>query len=212
MLDPPLGGNENMARDQLLLEAAEEGEPGCRVYSWQGPWISLGRFQSPQRDLLDPILVPWVMRPTGGRAVLHGHDITVALALPVRAQGATWGRDVRNAYRVAVRPLILALGSCGVEAAVAKDTPFARAPGKSADCFATNAPNDIVSRVDGRKVCGCALKFSRKVLLLQASIPIGPPLIDPRLLFELPASIEAAQSIDIRLFTEALRDAMANPA
>lgn len=206
-IDPPLTGHEHMARDLLLLKDAEEGKAACRVYSWNGPWVSLGRFQAPERDLLDPKLVPWVMRPTGGKAVLHGHDVTVGFALPLRQVGAA--RDVRTAYETAVGPLILALGRCGVSAALAKDTPFARSSGISADCFATNAPNDILSPIDGRKLCGCALRFTRKALLLQASIPVGAPLIDPRLLFDHPAPPMRPLPIDVHQFAEALMDALA---
>lgn len=72
-----------MNRDATLLADAEVGTLGARVYSWDGPWVSLGRSQSPERDLLPTNPVPHVIRPTGGQAVLHGHDITIGLAIPM---------------------------------------------------------------------------------------------------------------------------------
>src|SRR5687768_7523544 len=78
--DPAADGITNMQVDIDLFHAAERGEFSLRFYSWDGPWVTLGRFQDPARDLLDPSLVPWVVRPTGGKAVLHGHDLTVTLA------------------------------------------------------------------------------------------------------------------------------------
>src|SRR5947209_12744701 len=101
----PSDGPTNMARDCDLLANAEKGQPGCRVYDWDGPWISLGFNQNPQEDLLNPDLVPWVMRPTGGKAVLHGNDVTVGLALPLSAPS----RSIKSAYRAIAQPLIHAL-------------------------------------------------------------------------------------------------------
>ena len=76
-----------MARDAELLERAERGESAARVYSWDGAWVSLGRFQRPEKALLRSEEIDWVMRPTGGKAVLHGHDVTVGIALPLRDIG-----------------------------------------------------------------------------------------------------------------------------
>src|SRR5579862_8679410 len=87
--DGMLDGMTNMVKDTELLTGAEAGAAGCRVYGWDGPWVSLGRFQSPKRDLLSPENTHWVTRPTGGKAVLHGHDVTVGLAVPLDTLGLT---------------------------------------------------------------------------------------------------------------------------
>ena len=76
-LDVP--GQENMNRDVQLLDAAEKGNSGARVYTWSKLCVSLGRNQNPERALLNTKKIDWVMRPTGGKAVLHGHDLTVSL-------------------------------------------------------------------------------------------------------------------------------------
>ena len=39
----------------------------------------------------------------------------------------------------------------------------------------------------GVKVCGCALRMTDRTVLLQASIPVGPPLIDPARVFAEPS-------------------------
>src|SRR5579859_7982221 len=111
--DGPFDGFTNMSRDSHLLVMAERSEAGCRVYSWDGPWISLGKQQVAERDLLDPSLVPWVRRPTGGKAVLHGHDVTVGIALPLAILGPLAGtipvqalaRSVKTVYRILARPM-----------------------------------------------------------------------------------------------------------
>jgi lipoate-protein ligase A len=161
-----------MQVDIDLLDLAERGEYSLRFYSWDGPWITLGRFQNPEVDLLDPSLVPWVMRPTGGKAVLHGHDLTVPFACPHA------GLTVREVYRMLIRPLVAGMQLAGQPAALGEETPFV---GKetTADCFRHASENDVVDPNTGRKLIGCALKVTRSVALAQCSIPLALPLMDP---------------------------------
>jgi lipoate-protein ligase A len=225
-------GPHNMAQDEELLNRAEQGVAGWRVYGWDGPWVSLGRFQIPQEALVDPEAVPWVMRPTGGLAVLHGHDVTVGLAAPL-AQLTGWadseieaqpdfGRSLKTVYRLAISPILQALRACGVPVVLGEEfwkaprlfdevkrerglggegsggngdlhsaTPSSlrRERGASSDCFAAVSPNDVVDALTGLKVCGCALRVTRKAVLVQASIPAAEPLIDPSRIFASPAVI-----------------------
>ncbi len=164
-----------MARDCELLAAAERGQAGCRVYFWDGVWVSLGRFQVAERDLLDPG-VRWVQRPTGGKAVMHGHDITVGFALPLSLLG---NPSLKSAYRAMAVPLIWAMRESGLAAVLAEDTGHSGKGRRTGDCFAFSSPNDIVHEATGQKVCGCALRLTRSAVLLQASIPVGIPLLDP---------------------------------
>jgi lipoate-protein ligase A len=176
--DGAADGRANMDADAALLAAAERGVPGGRVYSWSGVWVSLGRFQSAERDLIDPGHTAWVLRPTGGKAVLHGHDATVGLGLPLAMLDAD-PRSIRSVYRAVVRPLVAALNACGLPAALADDTRHAQRGARTADCFAFTSPNDIVDPTTGRKVCGCALRVTDRAVLLQASVPAGIPTVPP---------------------------------
>lgn len=200
-IDPPLSGPENMSRDLDLMRAAERGESHARVYTWTGPWISLGRFQSPDRDLLDPELVPWVMRPTGGKAVLHGHDLTIGLAIPLE-DGEY--RRLKSAYRRVIEPVVASLRACGMPALLGEDSRVANSEHSSADCFLGVAANDVVHEQTGQKVCGCALRFTRAAVLLQASIPVQSPLVEPSRVFAAAHSFAPAQWEHDR-FTEELR-------
>lgn len=170
--DPPADGPTNMSADVDLLSRAEGGEATLRFYSWDGPWVSLGRFQNAERDLVDPSLLPWVLRPTGGKAVLHGHDLTVTLACPHEGLG------VRDVYRMLIRPLVLGLRVAGQAAALGEETGFVGS-GSAADCFRHVSANDVVDPGTGRKLVGCALKVTRTAALAQCSIPLSLPLIDP---------------------------------
>ena len=173
-----------MDRDRELLKVAERGEVACRVYSWEGPWVTLGKFQSPNVDLIGEI--PWVMRPTGGKAVLHGHDATIGLAVSMARIGCS-PRDVKRAYRIMARPIVEALRWCGLSAALAEETSFAGGRALVADFFAVNSPNDIVDEATGQKVCGCAMAIADGLILVQASIPNGPPMVDPGTIFKDPS-------------------------
>lgn len=173
-----LDGHVNMARDVELLRLAEEGQAGCRVYDWDGPWVTLGCYQSPERDLVDPEHTNWVLRPTGGKAVLHGHDVTVGMALPLAAIGLT-SRSLRAAYRAVIQPLVTGLRACGVPARLAEETRFCGRGQRTADCFAFSSANDVVDEITGLKVCGCALKLTGSAVLVQASLPNGRPLVPP---------------------------------
>lgn len=186
--DGRLDGVVNMERDRSLLVEAEKGIAGCRVYRWDGPWVSLGASQNPRRELLDSELAPWVMRPTGGKAVLHGHDETVGLAVPLDVLGVS-SRSVKAAYRAVVGPLVEALNRCGLTCVLAEGTRYVGSGPRTADCFAHVSPNDIVDPRTGMKVCGCALRLTEKAVLVQASIPNGVPLIDPQRLFAQPAVV-----------------------
>jgi lipoate-protein ligase A len=73
-----------MAGDVALLEAFQRGEipPTLRVYQWASPALTYGVNQQLPPRLVDACAalgIPMLRRPTGGKAVLHGHDLTVGL-------------------------------------------------------------------------------------------------------------------------------------
>jgi lipoate-protein ligase A len=73
-----------MAGDVALLEAFQRGEipPTLRVYQWASPALTYGVNQQLPPRLVDAcraLGIPLFRRPTGGKAVLHGHDLTMGL-------------------------------------------------------------------------------------------------------------------------------------
>jgi lipoate-protein ligase A len=165
----------------------------ARIYDWDQTWVTLGRFQKPVETLVDPLLPTWTIRETGGAAVLHGHDVTVSVAIPlINSIG------VKSVYRQMVRPLVLALQDVGFDATLGEDAGFAdRSTGPY--CFIGKSENDIVSVSTGQKLCGCALRVTREAALLQASIPVRRPAI--------PAT-ELIQSAETDLWRECELDAL----
>lgn len=205
-----MDGQTNMDRDRQLLSLAEEGGAYARVYSWTGAWVSLGMSQVADRELLDPNLVPWVVRPTGGKAVLHGHDATLGLAVNLELLGVG-ARALRSAYRAIIAPLTHALTSCGLPCTLAEETRFVHRGVRTADCFAHTSANDVVNPVSGQKICGCALRMTDRAVLVQASIPCGIPLADPQRLFARP-NLATAPRWNVEGFPAALEDALQETA
>ncbi len=138
-----------MAADVALLDEVAAGAPPVlRLYRWSPPALSLGRFQPDDDvdvDACRRLGVEIVRRPTGGRALLHGGDLTYAVALRPPAPSPT----VDALYRLLAGGLIAGLARLGVEAAIAHgDGPAGPV------CFATQQGADL--RVGDRKLCGSA--------------------------------------------------------
>lgn len=164
-LDPPLPGAENMAWDHTLAADLPPGAAVLRLYSWEGPTLSLGRNE-PARGVYDPDLlaregVAVVRRPTGGRAVLHHRELTYAVCAPIR-----WLGGVRAAYALLNRALAAGLRSLGAPVELAGEGPVL--PPDAGPCFQAPAPGEVTAA--GRKLVGSAQVRVGSVLLQHGSI------------------------------------------
>ncbi len=160
----PQTGTFNMALDEVLLDYVRQQtfeKLGplfiVRTYAWTEPTVSLGLHQ-PQKDYPTlwqhyhthpPQPKAWVKRPTGGRAILHGKDsafsfITNAPELlrpPLKESYCILTRFIKTALQALEIPLQT---SC---------EPSEKAYTRSANCFETQTPSDLVSP-DGKKRVG----------------------------------------------------------
>jgi len=164
--ETPRPGWGNMAIDQTLLERAERlGESWLRLYRWEPHCLSFGRHEPATRrydvDRISRLGLDLVRRPTGGRAVWHGREVTYALAAPTSRFGS-----LQAAYLEIHRMLADALERLGVQVSVA---PAVRtAPLDAGACFAQPAGGELV--VAGRKVVGSAQYRQGTALLQHGSI------------------------------------------
>ena len=158
-----------MARDAALMERAREtGETVFSVYTWSRPTLSLGRNQTARdRYDLDEAArrgIDIVRRPTGGRALLHWHEVTYSVTAPVSDRdGLTESYDQINNI------LLYGLLELGVDAAQATITSRTPAPG-DLPCFAEPAAGELVSK--GAKLVGSAQVRENGALLQHGSILI----------------------------------------
>lgn len=175
----------NMARDLALLEAFERDEIAAtlRVYQWASPALTYGvNQQLPPRLVAgcEQLGIPMFRRPTGGKAVLHGHDLTLALVW----QPAGVRLYPRQVYLQLAPALIEAFRRVGVPAAQGDAaSPDPRSLDDGGDCFATPAIADIVHLETGIKLMGCALLVRGTKVLMQASIPLRLPDVPVEALF-----------------------------
>ncbi len=169
----PSDGLTNMATDLALLDHARRtGEATLRLYAWARPTLSLGRHERGRGvfDLraLRESGIDLVRRPTGGRALLHDHEVTYAVAAPTAA--GTLGET----YRAVNALLLAALRSLGVQVDEAARTSRGARGGEGvraddaghhpapvtplrpdgAPCFAEPSAGELV--VDGAKLVGSA--------------------------------------------------------
>ena len=170
---PPLAGSGpfQMALDDLLLDQAiaARGPQAClRLYSWSGPWLSVGYHQrhlpASWLALAEQGQIGLVRRPSGGRAVLHGGSLTYALIQPNPAG------DRRQAYRDHCRWLQRAFAEMGLPLSFGT----ARAAADSGNCFARASAADLVHS-NGAKRIGSAQLWRRGALLQHGSLLIDPP-------------------------------------
>ena len=159
-----------MGVDEALLESAEAGVSSLRFYTWSSPCLSLGysqRMDDGMRAACDASQTGWVRRVTGGRALLHGGDLTYTVAAPLRALPG----GLNETYEKIGRVLLEALHALGVPAEQAQ--PNESGPGAEVfDCFAKPAGHEIV--LGGSKLVGSAQRRTRRALLQHGSIRCNP--------------------------------------
>jgi lipoate-protein ligase A len=162
LISPAGDGPGNMALDEALMgRAARTGEAVFRVYSWRTPTLSLGRNQRARGaydlDAAERLGVSIVRRPTGGRALLHHHEVTYSATLPTATS-----EDAAAAYDFINTVLLGGLTRLGVGATLATGT--ASIPPGVRPCFDAPSEHEIV--VGERKLVGSA-QWRRGGALLQ---------------------------------------------
>jgi lipoate-protein ligase A len=186
ILDPPLGGAENMAVDEAILRTmeacVEEGAelvPTLRLYSWLEPTVSIGYMQNAGPFIklasADEGRVPFVRRITGGRAVLHDMEITYSLICP--SSHPLFAGGILEAYKVVSGAIAGALNEFGVLASFERGS-FKREGGAGADkeaCFLTTSRYEVVagsSKSDGgvKKIAGSSQRRFKGAFLQHGSI------------------------------------------
>ncbi len=165
-------GAGNMAVDCAIAEAVADGQPPTlRLYGWRPFCLSLGYGQR-ARDVDLPALRArrWdlVRRPTGGKAILHGDELTYSFCLPLQhplAQG-----NIVESYRRISAGLVAGLARLGL---AADANPLVEPHTlRSAGPVCFDLPSHYEITLAGRKVIGSAQLRRRGVLLQHGTIPL----------------------------------------
>ena len=165
-----------MALDDALL--AEVSSPHAsphtylRFYQWVRPTLSLGFSQRPARvvdlDYCNLEGIDVVRRPTGGKAVLHHHELTYSVAsndpafFPIA--------DISRTYNRIALALQSGFRFLGIETTLAGHGRSARAGPLSVACFAVSNHHEVLW--SGRKLVGSAQRRTKNAFLQHGSILI----------------------------------------
>lgn len=166
----------NMQADRHFGEDVVLELPLVRFFTWDKPSISFGCNQNP-RKRLDLALcrddgIPVVRRPTGGRELLHGHDICYCVTMPVSSSIS--GISAKVIFGEVNDVLVLGLKKLGI---AAEWSNFANRPTTtSGPCFAQIDTGEIM--IGGRKLVASAQRVYPRSIIQQGSIPLDEPEIE----------------------------------
>lgn len=166
----------NMALDEALLDWNSEGKipPVIRFYGWNPATLSIGYFQKVEREIdMEQVKahgLGFVRRPTGGRGVLHEHELTYSVI--ISEEHPDMPKTVTEAYRVISEGILKGFHHLGMDAyfavpRTAEERDSLKNP-RSAVCF--DAPSWYELVVEGRKVAGSAQTRQKGVILQHGSI------------------------------------------
>lgn len=172
--DNPASAAWNMAADEAMLIscASEAGRPTLRFYGWNPPAVSIGYFQrlatEIDQDVCQKLGIDIIRRLTGGRAVLHEHELTYSLV--VREDEPYVPSTVTESYRFFSRAIIAGLSRLGIAAEMKSPETHKGKPRTQASAACFDAPSHYEIIVAGRKLVGSAQVRRDGVLLQHGSI------------------------------------------
>ena len=166
-------GAYNMAADEMLLHAAAQGLASLRFYGWSRATVSLGYFQpaAVRHQHAGLARLPWVRRPSGGKTLVHHHELTYALALPP-GFAADW---MMRMHRGIILPALERLGLGGHIHVVDKESIVL----DEVLCFGLQTRGDLICV--GKKIVGSAQRKHHRSLLQHGAILLAQSEHAPQL-------------------------------
>jgi lipoate-protein ligase A len=165
-----------MAIDEALLRSFDPASspPVLRLYGWNPPTLSLGRFQNTAEVLdldrcrADGVAV--VRRVTGGGVIYHTEELTYSLVCaPSQIPPAS---SIKDSFRVLTGFLLSFYRRLGLDAVYAVDAApeGTRFGERTPFCFAGKESFDIL--IAGRKIGGNAQRRVKGAIFQHGSIPL----------------------------------------
>lgn len=170
IVDGPVEGATNMALDRAVLLSRSVGEVPAtlRLYRWETPTVTLGRFQALDQVDLDACArrgFDVARRPTGGRGVLHDDEVTYSVVAGT-ADGIPHG--VGASYRHLCAAVVEAYRRLGVPAEL---TARPRGPAGAGACYLHATTADL--SLGAMKLSGSAQVWTGDVVLQHGSFVVG---------------------------------------
>lgn len=166
----PCSATYNMALDEAIATVVrkDNAPPTLRLYCWDIPSVSIGYFQKISEintEYCSANNIPVVRRITGGRAILHNHEMTYSFA--VKTTHGIFSKGLLDSYKKLSRAFNSALLKVGLfpETKLRRKSPHSR----SSLCFHATSYGEIT--INNKKVIGAAQKRWIDGLLQQGCIP-----------------------------------------
>lgn len=162
----------NMAIDEAIATEVKKGfaPPTLRLYSWNRPSLTLGCFQKASDINIEYCRrhdIPVVRRPTGGRAILHGDELTYSFS--AKTDLGPFSHGLLDSYRRISIAFSRAFKKIGVTVESKKEREEGRALSRNPLCFQSSSYGEILA--GNKKLMGSAQKRWDDCLLQQGSIP-----------------------------------------
>ncbi|HBT39915.1 MAG: Biotin/lipoate A/B protein ligase [Thermotoga sp. 50_1627] len=157
-------GKTNMALDVVLAESVNQ--PLLRLYSWARPTLSVGKHQRRIElniEYMKEAGIECVVRPTGGRAVLHWDELTYAFMVPGSHELAK--KSLEDFHRTISETIFSALRKLDLPVEMElRKKPIIRSPA----CFESASMYEIT--LNGKKLVGSAQMRTKDFVLEHGSI------------------------------------------
>ncbi len=151
-------------------------KPILRIYTWDRYTISTGCNQKIEKRINEALCaidqIPIVQRPTGGRELLHGHDLCYTVVWPqIRHINAIEAREYFGKINCILTGV---LAKFGVEGHCSPLLTRGRV--SSGPCFIQADAGEIT--VAGRKLMGSAQRVFERCIVQQGSMPLRRAAVD----------------------------------
>jgi len=162
----------NMAFDEAIATEVRRGAapPTLRMYGWDRASVTLGCFQKTSDIDIEYCKfhgIPIVRRPTGGRAILHGDELTYSFS--AKTDRGPFSHGLLDSYKKISTAFSIAFRKIGLKAEPKNEREKGRVLSKSPLCFQSSSYGEIL--IENKKLVGSAQKRWDNGLLQQGSIP-----------------------------------------
>jgi lipoate-protein ligase A len=168
----PCDASYNMALDEAIATEVRKGTAPftLRLYGWDRPALTLGCFQKTSDINIEYCRaqnIPIVRRPTGGRAILHGDELTYSFS--AKTDSGPFSHGLLDSYRKISTAFSIAFKKIGVSAESKKKREKGRVLNRSPLCFQSSSYGELL--LENKKLAGSAQKRWNDGLLQQGAIP-----------------------------------------
>ena len=162
----------NMALDEAIATEVRRGTAPLtlRLYGWDRASVTLGCFQKVSDiniEFCRSRNIPVVRRPTGGRAILHGDEMTYSFS--AKTDRGPFSHGLLDSYRRISAAFSMAFKKIGITAEAKNTREKGRVLSRSPLCFQSSSYGELM--VENMKLVGSAQKRWHNGLLQQGSIP-----------------------------------------